>query len=363
MARFVEEVLLSANSGPLVSVIVPSYNHEAFVREAIESVLNSSVQDLEVIVVDDGSTDGSVERIQSVRDDRVRLLVQANAGAHNAINRGVELAEGEFIAILNSDDRLHREKLARHLEIHRVNPDLEASASRVRYILQNGDPVGESSYFSKRYEKVKAVYFRHGSLFSSLLAVNHLITTSSLFMRRDVFREIGGLVPLRYVHDWFMFLSLAARGRFSIIEEALVDYRRHPGNTVVQDDDMGRVEDNFVLEWHLFNQFSSGSPLIPLPEATRLLENNKRVNFTLLYIFQLWREMNQNDLTNTLALFEDRGNPLLEYARKIIEQERRPWDLRPALRRLFLRSRLYAAADFMMKIGTVLRRSLYSSPT
>jgi glycosyltransferase involved in cell wall biosynthesis len=362
MARSVGEVILSAYCGPVVSVIVPSYNHEAFIEEAIESALNSSLQDLEVIVVDDGSTDGSVERIQRIRDHRVKWFVQANCGAHNAINRGAELAGGEFIAILNSDDRFHREKLARHLAVHRLNPDLEASASRVRYVLQNGAPVGESSYFSKRYEKVKAVYLSHGSLFSSLLAVNHLITTSSLFMRRDVFREIGGLVPLRYVHDWFMFLSLAARARFFIIEEALVDYRRHPGNTVVQDDDMGRVEDNFVLEWHLFNQFSSESALITLPEATRLLENNKRVNFTLLYIFQLWREMNRNDLTKTLALFEDRGNPLLEYARKIIEQERKPWDLRPAFRRLF-RSRLYVAADLVMKIRAVLRRSLYSSPT
>ena len=88
----------------LVSVVMPSYNHEKFVIEAAESVLNQSHRMLEFIVIDDGSRDSSVSLLKSIKDPRMKLVVQENAGAHAAINRGLEMAQGDYLAIINSDD-------------------------------------------------------------------------------------------------------------------------------------------------------------------------------------------------------------------------------------------------------------------
>ena len=90
---------------PKVSVVMASYNHEAFVREAIGSVLNQSYQDFELVITDDGSADGTVKAIQSVSDPRIRLNVfKENQGACAAVNDALARARGDYIAVLNSDD-------------------------------------------------------------------------------------------------------------------------------------------------------------------------------------------------------------------------------------------------------------------
>ena len=96
---------------PLVSVVIPSFNHARFIGSAVRSVLGQSLSDLELIVVDDGSTDNSLEILGGFSDPRLKVYPQANAGAHAAINRGLELASGVYLSILNSDDLYHRERL------------------------------------------------------------------------------------------------------------------------------------------------------------------------------------------------------------------------------------------------------------
>ena len=89
----------------LVSVVMPSYNHAAYCVEAAQSVLGQSHRRLELIVVDDGSRDDLVERLAALDDPRLHLVTQENRGAHAAINRGLDLAQGDYLAIINSDDR------------------------------------------------------------------------------------------------------------------------------------------------------------------------------------------------------------------------------------------------------------------
>ena len=190
---------------PLVSVVIPSYNHEKYIGEAIISVLHSSVPDFEIIIVDDGSVDNSIDVITRFEDPRITLIRQSNMGAHDAINRGVAHASAPWIAILNSDDRFHHLKLQRHLEYHEKNPDLEASASMVRYISESGACFDLHGYLNSRYRQLQDLRHRDLSLKDSLLIANHLITTSALFVSKEGFSDIGGFVPLRYVHDWFSF--------------------------------------------------------------------------------------------------------------------------------------------------------------
>jgi glycosyltransferase involved in cell wall biosynthesis len=312
-----------ASDSPLVSVVIPSYNHQHYIGEAIESVLESTVQDFEIVVVDDGSADDSVTVVEQFQDPRLRLIRQSNRGAHSAINRGVESASAPWIAILNSDDRYHPLKLQQHLELHEKNPDLEASASRIRHISGSGAPLDSGGYINWRYGKLKDIHCRHPSLKSSLLVANHLVTSSALFMSKQGFHEVGGFIPLRYVHDWFFFLTLASRGRFAVLEEALVDYRVHDGNTIRENDDRGRIEDNFVLEWHLCADSvrkPSGKEIIDLFD---ILQQNKRASYRLMLLFQRWRKANDNDLARCASLLEDPTHPLMQLALKLVHHERK----------------------------------------
>ena len=109
----------------LVSVILPVFNYDRFLGEAIESVLGQTYKNLEVIVVDDGSTDRSSEVAKSFADRGVRYCHQVNAGIGPARNKGVELAQGEFFAFLDADDRWPEEKIERQLRAFEDDPALE----------------------------------------------------------------------------------------------------------------------------------------------------------------------------------------------------------------------------------------------
>jgi glycosyltransferase involved in cell wall biosynthesis len=121
----------------LVSVIIPVFNYDRFLGEAIESVLSQTYQHLEVIVVDDGSTDRSSEVAKSFADRGVRYCHQVNAGIGPARNKGVELAQGEFLAFLDADDRWPAEKIERQLRAFASDPSLEMCFGQAVQ-LQNG---------------------------------------------------------------------------------------------------------------------------------------------------------------------------------------------------------------------------------
>ena len=101
---------------PLISVIIPAYNHEKFIGAAVDSVLTQTVADLELIVINDGSTDQTGEIVQSFTDKRLAYYYQKNKDAYNTINRGLGLAKGSYIAVLNSDDLFTSNRLERLLE-------------------------------------------------------------------------------------------------------------------------------------------------------------------------------------------------------------------------------------------------------
>ncbi|MCW5207043.1 glycosyltransferase family 2 protein, partial [Desulfobulbus sp. F5] len=105
------------SSSPLISVIIPAYNHERFIGPAIESVLQQTWKHLELIVIDDGSKDSTGKVAQSYTDPRFSYYHQENQDAYNTINRGLSLAKGEYIAILNSDDIYTTDRLEKLLAI------------------------------------------------------------------------------------------------------------------------------------------------------------------------------------------------------------------------------------------------------
>ncbi len=125
-----------------VSVVMPVYNVEKFVSYAINSVLNQTFPDLELIIVDDGGDDGSMDIVRSFSDPRIRIVSQSNRGLAGARNSGIALAVGEFVALLDSDDAMTPCKLERHVMHLRARPEVGISYAGAELIDENNAPIG-----------------------------------------------------------------------------------------------------------------------------------------------------------------------------------------------------------------------------
>ena len=239
---------------PLISVVIPAYNHEQFISEALASALEQEGVLLEVVVVDDGSTDGTWERLADCRDSRVRLYRQDNQGSHRAINFGLSQARGEYLAILNSDDRFHPQRLARLLDASREQ-DYGMVLSDIRLIDRDGAPITTPNHWWRVwYEDLKENYRREGNAAKALLSGNFAITTSNLFFHRTVFETLGPFRPYRYVLDYDYVLraahQLGHRLGF-LVGEPLLDYRLHGNNTILKNPLRANLETDVLLRRYI----------------------------------------------------------------------------------------------------------------
>jgi glycosyltransferase involved in cell wall biosynthesis len=240
---------------PEVSVIIPSFNHDAYVAEAVRSVLEQTLADFELIVVDDGSTDKSLEILKNIDDPRLKVLAQENCGAHNAINRGLSSAKGHFLAILNSDDRYHPCRLEKLTRVLKENPQAGLAASYIHVIDAQGRHLGvKHGYYDLEpwpLEK-KGLSFRAGNdLHADLLVENFLASSSNLIMRREIFEKVGGFRPLRYCHDWDFALRASQFQEVILAPEPLLDYRLHSSNTIHENQPAMIYEICWILAVHL----------------------------------------------------------------------------------------------------------------
>ena len=226
---------------PAVSIVLPAYNHERFVAAAVDSVLAQTWPDWELIAIDDGSTDATLPVLQRYTDPRIRVLAQANAGSHATINRGLALARGRYLAVLNSDDVYHPQRLRRLIEVAREHGDPLFAFTAVRLIDEDGQPVAGSHWWRQMYDDILAVWDRTPAAdperaLLALLWGNLAVSTSNFFLSRDVLANCGGLRRLRYVLDWEFALRAVTRlpGAAAFLrDETLLDYRLHGANTIL----------------------------------------------------------------------------------------------------------------------------------
>jgi glycosyltransferase involved in cell wall biosynthesis len=242
-------------TGPKISVVIPSFNHEAFIGDAIDSVLASDETDLEIVVVDDGSTDRSRERLETYRDDaRVRLHFQDNRGAHAALNRACELARGRLIFILNSDDAFDRRRLDILSQRLDGAPDSVLAASWIEVMDDRGSRIGVKEAWHNLPPWPPPGPAPRLSDFGdprlALLETNWISTTSNLAFPAALVRDHGlRFSPLRYTHDWDFILSACALGAVELVEEPLVRYRVHGANTIGEGVDEGQGLMRFEILW------------------------------------------------------------------------------------------------------------------
>lgn len=224
----------------LVTVVIPAYNASEYIGETIESVLQQSFTDFELLVINDGSTDNTAEVVRSYsqKDSRVTLLSQVNQGVSVARNTGIQQAKGEFVAFLDSDDLWLPNKLDLHVQHLSANPQLGMSFGRVEFISFDGKPTGQLSnpHISNITPK-------------DLYEENPAITPSNAVIRRDVLEQIGGFDrDLSGYADAELFLRVSCYGwQVEGIDRVLVYYRTSVSG-------MSSQLDSMEEDWNCFTK-------------------------------------------------------------------------------------------------------------
>lgn len=219
------------NSNPLVSAIIPTYNRARLVTDAVESILGQTYPEVEIIVVNDGSTDDTLSRLARYRG-RTRIISQKNAGPAAARNRGIAAATGELVAFLDSDDVWLPEKLERQVAI------LERAGSSVPCCLSN---------ITMRFHQTERTSFDIAALHpdfeegiwtnvDEVLATRFLLFNQSVLVRRKALEKIGGFdEKLWLLEDYELALRLSLEGPWAYIRKPLVIWRENQsGNSLYQ---------------------------------------------------------------------------------------------------------------------------------
>jgi glycosyltransferase involved in cell wall biosynthesis len=228
-------------TSPLVSVIMPSFNHERFIADAIASVLRQTWRDLELIIVDDGSTDRSAHVITLATDPRVRTeLLARNGGACEAMNIALRKARGRFVAVCNSDDEWEPDKLERQLRVLETQTRAVSVFSDVVWIDEYG-----ASLDGVRAAPYEAVFRQRNrsrwTWIRDLLEGGNKLCHPSILIRRDVYDTVGEYDNrLRQLPDLDMWLRVLGRHDIFVTPAKLIRFRLHQSNTSAPRPDTSR---------------------------------------------------------------------------------------------------------------------------
>lgn len=216
---------MNQSNPPLVSVVIPCYNHESFVQDSIQSVIDQTYQNIELIIIDDGSKDGSVDKIQEMiptcqeRFVRFEFRHRPNKGLSATLNEALEWCEGIYFSALASDDIVLKNKIdiqTKHME---ENPKTTAVFGSANYIDENNNI------------KILAKLKQQEYFFDKIFLNECQFYAPTQLMRKSILDEVGGYDPDILVEDWYMWLKMAERGSVYCLSDTFANYRIHSNNT------------------------------------------------------------------------------------------------------------------------------------
>jgi glycosyltransferase involved in cell wall biosynthesis len=205
---------------PAVSVVMPVYNTERYLRYALQSVLAQTFTDFEFIILDDGSSDSSVHIVQEFAevDDRIRFFPLEHRGYVSLLRRGLNHCRGEFVARMDSDDISMPDRFEKQVAYLRANPDCVAIGSQIVIIDPYGSRVEKPAHKSGHEEIEKEL----------LNGVGWAMVHPAVMMRRDALMAVGGYrEDLMVSEDLDLFLRLAEHGKVANLPDVLLQYRQH----------------------------------------------------------------------------------------------------------------------------------------
>lgn len=220
--------MADANLKPRVSIVVPVYNGERTLAATLDSVWAQTFGDFELLVVNDGSTDGTGALLAGQSDPRLQVIDGRHGGASASRNRGVAQARGEFVAFLDGDDLWTADKLARQVAALAATPDAALAYSWTDLIDESGRIIQQGSHV-----------VANGRVYPLLASRNFLDCGSTPLIRRSALLEAAALVEagpfdesLRGGEDWDLWLRIAERQAFVCVPAVQVHYRVHGGSAV-----------------------------------------------------------------------------------------------------------------------------------
>lgn len=206
---------------PLVSVIVPSYNHANYICQTLESIFSQTYDNIELIVIDDCSIDDSVSVINTIKakHDFIFIEHKENKGLSNTLNEAINIARGKYISSIASDDYWPDYKIAVQVDILEKHPEYAVC-------------FGKYTGFSNDDKQIKYVskYYRSGYIFNDLITWKFSIPALTTMINKSVFKDVGLYDPSIAIEDWYMWLKISKKYPFYYINEVLGFYRLHENN-------------------------------------------------------------------------------------------------------------------------------------
>ena len=267
---------MEKNNRPLVSIVIPCYNHEKFVQDCIQSVIDQTYENIELIIIDDGSKDHSVERIQKMvlkceeRFKNFEFRYRSNRGLCATLNESLNFCSGEFFSVLASDDLIVKDKIERQVNFLQNNPRSGGVFGNVQ-LIKNNDSISTLAKKNSRFKKFN---------FDDVINHNFKLLAPTQLLRLELIHRVKGFNENVILEDWYMWLKITELGySLDSLKDIFAFYRRHDGNMSGRFDIMhkGRLDIIFLFK----SKYNIVEPLanIYLVTANDYLIYDKRKSF------------------------------------------------------------------------------------
>ena len=269
------------SSQPLVSVVIPCYNHEKFVQDSIQSVIDQTYENIELIIIDDGSKDSSVEKIREMielceqRFVRFEFRSRTNIGLSATLNEALEWCEGKYFSPIASDDQMLNYKTSIQVKYLETNNDSVAVFGGVQLIDEN----------NRKLEKLLSKARSYS--FEDIIMHRHDILAPTQMIRKEAIEKVGGYNSKLFIEDWYMWLILSRQANLFNMNEVLTLYRKHDGNSSKDFSQMhsGRFEVlNFFSDSEFYVEAVTNIKWLNIYEELIHIKQNRLKNISKLLI-------------------------------------------------------------------------------
>ncbi len=246
----------------LISVIIAAYNHEKYVQETIQSIINQTYQNIELIIIDDGSKDSTWQKILEMKQacenrfERVIFETQENQGACKTLNKLISFMKGEYFFIIASDDAIKSNTIEKEYNFLSNNPDYALCVGNNEIIDSNSNVCYWDKERNIVYDKNKAKYLtfvdflQHCAKFNfcsekfgrydKIYIGNHI--PNGFLIRKSIFDKIGFFTPEAPLEDFWLHLQISKYAKMKYLDEILFSYRWHNANTIKQEEKMAQFD-------------------------------------------------------------------------------------------------------------------------
>jgi len=215
---------------PLVSVILPAYNHDKYVAESINSVLKQSYTNFELIIINDGSSDSTDEIISSIYNENksaIKYISKKNEGLIKTLNLALKISKGRYITFIASDDKWMREKLKIQVDFMQKNPDIYMSFTDAYFLKQ----FSETSIKYTTYKpNIKKIFKKDKKNIFNKMIIENLVISLTTIIKREFIEELGFFDEDLIYEDYDMWLRVSKKHKISYIDRVTAYYRIHDAN-------------------------------------------------------------------------------------------------------------------------------------